>query len=182
VVPIAFRQPYYLPRQARFRVCPPGERRGQQLAAEEVFLRAAVRGNLSRGSVVNRQDQRFALFRAAGIRGIEQGDQRVAKLHGFPDSFAGIGAERPGSAVNIGIVGGMDAQNRAEYAVLYPAQEQLRFLHAVAVSADIMAPPAVSYVTGGGSKFRLELQGFPGDDSIPGKSDRVAVPAQSGPT
>jgi hypothetical protein len=105
----------------------------------------------------------------------------MPQLHRFPDTLASVGAKRPGSAVNIGIVGGMDAQNRAEYAVLYPAQEQLRFLHAVAVSADIMAPPAVSYVTAVAVNSGWNCRDSQ-ETTVSPEIDRVAVPAQSGPT
>ena len=45
------------------------------------------------------------------------------------------------------------------------------------MAADIMTPPSVADVGGCAGKVWLEIQGFPGDVGVSGKSDRIAVGA-----
>jgi len=44
-----------------------------------------------------------------------------------------------------------------------------------------MAPPTVSHVCCGGCHLWLKCQAIPGDDGVPGKADRVTMPAQARP-
>ena len=50
-------------------------------------------------------------------------------------------------------------------------------MHAQHMPADIMAPPAIADVSGGGGEIRLEGQRIPGDVRIARKADRIAVTA-----
>ncbi len=69
--------------------------------------------------------------------------------------------------------------DRRKNAVLIPSRLQLVVLYSHHVSADIMAPPAVTDVGGRIGKIRLEVKGFPGNHRIPRKSYRVSVRPRS---
>ncbi|KAF3935567.1 hypothetical protein ABW19_dt0203093 [Dactylella cylindrospora] len=40
-----------------------------------------------------------------------------------------------------------------------------------------MTPPTIANIRGGSGEFRLELKGFPGSNSVTGKSDGISVAA-----
>ena len=112
---------------------------------------------------------------------VDIGDQRMAQLHGGTGYPEGLGIIAPGAALQEGVVGAVQAQDRAEHAELHPTGIKLGVLNAVDVPADVMAPPAVAHIGGSGGEVRLESQRIPGNDRVAGKADRVAVVAQAAP-
>ena len=78
-----------------------------------------------------------------------------------------------------GTVRAVQTVDRRKDSVLIPSCFKLIVTVAEHMAADIMTPPSVADVGGCAGKVWLEIQGFPGDVGVSGKSDRIAVGARS---
>ena len=78
------------------------------------------------------------------------------------------------------IVGTVKAINRREYTKLYPSCHQFIITHTHHMSANIVAPPSITDVTGCAGKIRLEVQAVPGNNSVTGKSHRIPMTSHTG--
>jgi hypothetical protein len=105
----------------------------------------------------------------------------MAQLHGRSGKREGLRVPAPGSPLVEGILGAVQAQDRAEYAELQPAHIEFGVFDAFHVPADVVAPPAESDVGRGRRERNLEGQRAPGNDGVSRKADRVAVTAESAP-
>ena len=91
-----------------------------------------------------------------------------------------VGAELPRLLAGEHLVRAVQAHNGGEYTKLHPAGGQFIFPVTVAVAANVMAPPAITYIGCGSGKIRLIVQRFPGNKGTAGESDGIAVAAQTG--
>src|ERR1700722_9885686 len=87
----------------------------------------------------------------------------------------------PNAALSIRILRGVRAQNRTENSPLNPAQIEFRIDGAGHVPADVVAPVCIAHVGSRGREVWLECERLPDGDGVPGKTDLVAMVAQSSP-
>ena len=92
---------------------------------------------------------------------VEVGDEAVAELHRFLGDGEGGGIMSPGFADVEGVFGAVEAEDGAEDAKLHPTGVKFGIFDAAVVAADVVAPPAVADVGGGGGEVGLEGEGFP---------------------
>ena len=131
--------------------------------------------------VINRGDQRQASLVVAPGHGVDIGDQGVAQSQGAAGCLIRGRTTAPGTALVEGVVGTVQAQDRAENAILHPTGVELIIFDTTHMAADIVAPPAVADVGRSGGESGLEIERLPADDGVTGETDRVAVTAQSTP-
>ncbi len=79
-------------------------------------------------------------------------------------------------------VGAVQSENGAEHTKLHPAGEQFRLFHAAHMPANVVAPPAIIHIGGGGGEVRLEGERIPGDVGVAGETDWVAMVAEAAPS
>ena len=75
----------------------------------------------------------------------------------------------------------MRAQDRTEDSPLNPARIEFRVDGAGHMATDVVAPVGVAHVGCGGRKPGLEGERLPDGDGVAGKTDLVAMIAQSSP-
>ena len=75
----------------------------------------------------------------------------------------------------------MEAEDGGEDAELDPAGEEFGFFYAAHVAADVVGPPGVGDVGGGGGEVWLEGEALPGDGGVSGEADGVTVGAEAAP-
>ena len=116
----------------------------------------------------------------AAVHGIKIGHQLMAQGQEAAHDALGIRAELPGFLAGKNLIRAMQAHNGRKHAVLHPAGGQFVFPVAVAVAADIVAPPSVSHVGGRSGKPRLVIQRLPRNKGASGETDGIAMTAQTG--
>ncbi len=73
----------------------------------------------------------------------------------------------------------VQAHDRREDTILHPPAAELIVLHALHMSADIVAPHAIADVGRGRREIRLEIKRLPRHDRIARKTDRITVASGS---
>ena len=113
------------------------------------------------------------------VHGVEIRHQSVAQSEEVLHHLSNVFPVSPGLFSAELAVAGMEAHHRGEHSQLYPASCHLVIFIASHMASDIMAPHAVADIGSRRGKVRLEVQRFPGDDGVSGKSDRISVAARS---
>ena len=179
IKPASFRQPCGKGRPSGFAVQRAGDGAGNQLVAEPVLIFYLIGFRLLRMGIVHGPDQRLPLRRQI-VHGIQVRNQLMAQFQIPFHHFFGSRGVIPRFLSRKRTVGTVQAHNGGENAELHPAHRQLFVPVTVHMAADVMAPPAIPCVACVGREVGLKVQGFPGDDGVPGKAHGIPVASQAG--
>ena len=156
-----------------------GDRRAQQLGSEGILIWHLVGFLCFRIVVIHGKDQRKVFFISSVVHGVEIRHQSVAQSEEVLHHLSNVFPVSPGLFSAELAVAGMETHHRGEHSQLYPASCHLVIFIASHMASDIMAPHAVADIGSCRGKVRLEVQRFPGDDGVSGKSDGISVAARS---
>ena len=155
---------------------------GDEVRPKGVLLRAIVGSLLRRIIVVHGADHCLVLGGVEPGHSVNVRDEGMAQLHGITRNSQGFCIVAPGTAIMEFAFGAVQPKNGAEHAILHPACVQFRFFQTVRVPSNVVAPPAVANVGGGGGKIWLEIKAIPIYMGIAGEANGVAMVAQPPPT
>ena len=150
-----------------------------QFPPEEILSGALISVLAVGISVVHGFYQGKSLFGIFAGGGIQEGDHGMAQAQEAVDDFScavGIAVGHLGEGL---VFGAVQTVYGAEYAELHKAYKQLVVLDAAHMSSDVMAPPGVSGIAGGGGEVGKVLQGLPGHHGVSREAHGIAVGADA---
>ena len=179
IIPGSFRKPgFYLSyiQTADLRGC---NRSAQKLAAEEILVWHFISFPGFRIIIVHRKHQRQIFLISPVVHGVKIRHQPVSQPEEVFHHICDVLPVSPGLLCVKLAVAGVETHHRRKYSKLKPASCHLIILDPHHMTADIMAPHAVSDIRGSRCEIRLESQRGPGHDSISRKSHRITVASRS---
>ena len=140
-----------------------GDGRHYHLVAKHILVAEVVCLLSCRVIVVHRAAERNGIIVGASSHGIDIGCHGVALAHGVAKRKGDVVVEHPRLFLELGILGGVCAHNRAHGAELHPAGIHLGVdaVDAVHVSAEVVAPVAIEYIRGCVVEIGLEVKRSP---------------------
>ena len=179
VIPSSFRKPCIYFSAIDLRNPFTGNRHNQKLAAEHILIFYRICPLFFRIIIIHWRYHRHRFFVTSVIHGIQIRNHLMTVAKCISHSSFCFFLESPWLFSVKFTAGAVETHNRRINSVLRPACFHFIILIPQHVTADIMAPPAVTYIGRSSRKIWLEIQRFPRSHRITGESDGITMAAGS---